>query len=227
MCVRTHVCILCVPDRRSKKVRKHAVHYVKEVPEADTNDAEPEYVEYGIEHNYCMAFIFDVAQSLVTSCCKPLITSLPKDTTVMEGTRVEFPVQVIGTPHPTLTWYHNNTCVNNDYAHEISSNGTLTIVNTEMKHSGNYQLVATNSVGSVEGKFTLKIVSKTPLIPPPSAAGSHPVPIAVFGQYVSQNHANSNNRFIELYHVSHFFMYIAELLCDMHDTMLNYLFPVP
>ena len=148
----------------------------------------------------------DVAQSLVTSC-KPLITSLPMDTMVIEGARAEFPVQVIGTPHPTLTWYHNNTCVNNDYAHEISSNGTLTIVNVETKHAGNYQLVATNSVGTVEGKFTLKVMSKTPLTPP-SAAGSHPVPMAVFGQYVSQSHANTNNGFIELYHVSHFFMYI-------------------
>ena len=136
----------------------------------------------------------------------------------MEGARVEFPVQVIGTPHPTLTWYHNNTCVNNDYVREISSNGTLTIVNAEMKHAGNYQLVATNSVGTVEGKFTLKVMSETPLIPP-SAAGSHPVPMAVFGQYVSQNHTNANNEFIELYHVSHFFTYIAELLREIYDMM--------
>ena len=150
-----------------------------------------------------MCVQYDVAQSLVTGR-EPLITSLPKDTTVMEGARVEFPVQVIGTPHPTLTWYHNNTCVNNDYAHEISSNGTLTIITAEMKHAGNYQLVATNSVGTVEGKFTLKVVSKSPLIPSPATGNgvSHPVPMAVFGQYVSQNHANANNAFIQLYHVS-------------------------
>ena len=137
---------------------------------------------------------------------------LPKDTTVMEGTRVEFPVQVIGTPHPTLTWYHNNTCVNNDYAHEISSDGTLTIVNAEMKHTGNYQLVATNSVGAVEGKFTLKVVSETPQAPPSVAGGgevSHAVFMAEFGQYVSQNHANTNNGFTELYNVSHSPPYIC------------------
>ena len=132
---------------------------------------------------------------------------MPKDTTVMEGARVEFPVQVIGTPHPTLTWYHNNTCVNNDYTHEISSNGTLTIVNAEMKHAGNYKLVATNSVGTVEGKFTLNVMSKTPLSPPQSAVGSHPVPVAEFGQYVSQNHANTNKGFTKLYHVSHLLSY--------------------
>ena len=50
-----HMCILCVHNRRSKKVRQRAVHCVKEGPEADTNDAEPEYVEYGIENNYYVA----------------------------------------------------------------------------------------------------------------------------------------------------------------------------
>ena len=131
---------------------------------------------------------------------------LPKDTTVMEGTRAEFPVQIIGTPHPKLTWYHNSTHVDNDYAHEISSNGTLTIVTVEMKHAGSYQLVATNSVGTTEGKFTLKVMSETP-DEAPSAGNdrvevSHPVPMAEFGQYVSQNHNNSNKGFTTLYNVS-------------------------
>ena len=137
---------------------------------------------------------------------KPFINMLPKDTTVMEGARVEFPVQVIGTPHPTLTWYHNNTCVNNDYAHEISSNGTLTIVNAEMKHAGNYQLVATNSVGTVEGKCILKVMSETQENPSAGSGGhseaSHPVPMAEFGQYVSSKHADANKGFTTLYNVS-------------------------
>ena len=40
---------LCVHNRCNEKVRQHAVHHVKEGPEAYTNGAEPEYVEYGIE----------------------------------------------------------------------------------------------------------------------------------------------------------------------------------
>ena len=217
----TNVCILSVHNRRSKKGRQQAVHYVKEGPEADTNDAKPEYIyiDYGILHA-CMACICYVCMCVcaiqyctiyIVTSCKPLITSLPKDTTVMEGARMEFPVQVIGTPHPTLTWYHNNTCVDNDYTHEISSNGTLSIVNAEMKHTGNYQLVATNSVGTVDGKFKLKVMAKPSLNSPPAPDNcmSHPVPMAEFGQYVSQNHANTNNGFIELYQVSHFFMQLS------------------
>ena len=143
----------------------------------------------------------------------------------MEENRVEFPVQVIGTPHPTLTWYHNNTCVNNDYAHEISSNGTLTIVNAEMKHAGNYQLVATNIVGTVEGQFTLKVISETSQASSATDSDevSHPVLKADLGQYVSRNHVNNNKGFRELYHVSHVLSYCVT--CSIVGACN--LFPVP
>ena len=136
---------------------------------------------------------------------KPIIKSFPDDTTAAEGTRVDFIVKVTGTPQPTLTWYHGDTHLYNDYAHEISSDGSLTIVTVEMKHAGNYRLVATNSVGTVEGQFTLKLISENPEAP--SSGGrkelNHPVPMAEFGQYVAQNHANTNKGFITLYNVSH------------------------
>ena len=202
------------------KIGHNDVHYKNEASKvaADTHgmyDARPEYVAIGdIAALYCVhaLYMINYLYMYVVTTSRPLITSMPKDTTVLEGARVEFPVQVIGTPHPILTWYHNNTCVNNDYAHEISSNGTLTIVNTEMKHAGNYHLVATNSVGTVEGNFRLKLMPRTPQAL--TAAGSgHPVLMAEFGQYVSQNHANTNNGFIKLYHVSiHCTVYMHELV---------------
>ena len=41
--------LLYTTCRRSKKVRQLAVHYVKEGPEADTNDADAaDYLDYGI-----------------------------------------------------------------------------------------------------------------------------------------------------------------------------------
>ena len=113
---------------------------------------------------------------VVTS--KPFIESFPKNTTVIEGTRAEFPVKVSGTPDPQLIWYHESTCLDNDYAHEISPDGSLTIVTTEMTHSGSYRLVASNSAGKVERKFTLKIISDTPDEEPiaeGSSAASYPV----------------------------------------------------
>ena len=122
------------------------------------------------------------------------------------------PVKVIGSPQPTLTWYHDNTRLGNDYAHEISSDGSLTIITAEMRHSGTYRLVATNSEGTVEKQFSLKVVSEEDDEEPPLAATtevvkSKPVPVDEFGQYVSQNHANSNKGFTTLYNVSHFSSY--------------------
>ena len=140
---------------------------------------------------------------VVTS--KPFIESFPKDTTVIEGTRAEFPVKVSGTPDPQLIWYHESTLLDNDYAHEISTDGSLTIVTTEMTHSGSYRLVAINSAGRAERKFTLKLVSDTPeeQTTEGSSAVSHPVSMTELGQYVARNHADTNKGFTTLYRVSH------------------------
>ena len=126
--------------------------------------------------------------------------------TVIEGTRVEFPVNISGTPSPQLTWYHESTRLDNDYAHEISTDGSLTIATTEMTHSGSYRLVASNSAGKAERKFTLKIISDTPEEEPTaegSSAASHPVHLTELGRYVARNHADTNKGFTALYRVSH------------------------
>ena len=126
--------------------------------------------------------------------------------TAIEGTRVEFPVNISGTPSPQLTWYHESTCLDNDYAHEISTDGSLTIATTEMTHSGSYRLVASNSAGKAERKFTLKIISDTPDEQPTaegSSAASHPVSMTELGRYVARNHADTNKGFTALYRVSH------------------------
>ena len=139
---------------------------------------------------------------LVTS--KPSFELFPNNMTVTEGNRVEFRVKVSGTPDPQLTWYHESTHLNNDYAHEISTDGTLIIATTEMEHSGTYQLVASNSAGKIEKKSTLKLVSESPeeqtmTIP---TAVSHLVYATELGQYVAGNHADTNKGFTTLYRVS-------------------------
>ena len=70
------------------------------------------------------------------------------------------PVKIIGSPQSILTWYHGNTRLGSDYAHEISSDGSLTIITAEMRHSGTYCLVASNSEGTVEKQFSLSVVSE-------------------------------------------------------------------
>ena len=153
--------------------------------------------------------VYAQSELFYTHACKvaskPLFEEFPEDTTAVEGNKVLLPVKIIGSPQPTLTWYHDNTRLGNDYAHEISSDGSLTIITAEMRHSGTYRLVATNSEGTVEKQFSLKVINEENEEPPLATAAeviqSSPVPVAEFGQYVSQNHANSNNGFTTLYKV--------------------------
>ena len=139
---------------------------------------------------------------------KPFFEEFPEDATAVEGNKVSLPVKIIGSPQPTLTWYHDNTHLGNDYAHEISSDGSLAIITAEMRHSGTYRLVATNSEGTVEKQFSLKVINaddeEPPLATTAEVIKTRPVPVAELGQYVSQNHANSNNGFTTLYKVHNY-----------------------
>ena len=87
------------------------------------------------------------------------------------------------------------------------SDGSLTIITAEMRHSGTYRLVATNSERTVEKQFSLMVITEEDEEPPLATAAemikSRPVPVAEFGQYVSQNHASGNKGFSSLYTVSH------------------------
>ena len=114
------------------------------------------------------------------------------------------PVKIIR--HSSLTWYHGNTRLGSDYAHEISSDGSLTIITAEMSHSGTYRLVASNNEGAVEKQVQLNVISEEEEETLPSAVQTaeerEPVPVTKFGQYVSHYHADTNHGFTQLYKVS-------------------------
>ena len=138
------------------------------------------------------------SKPVIPMASKPSITVFPEDSiSVVEGRNVVLPVKIIG--QSSLTWYHDNTRLGSDYAHEISSDGSLTIITAEMSHSGTYRLVASNNEGAVEKQVQLSVINEEDEETLPSAVQtaeeSEPIPVTGFGQYVSQNHANSNNGF--------------------------------
>ena len=177
----------------------------------DQSDNDNQFYATGECRNsvYAQSELFYAHACKVAS--KPLFEEFPEDATAVEGNKVLLPVKIIGSPKPTLTWYHDNTHLGNDYAHEISSDGSLTIITAEMRHSGTYRLVATNSEGTVEKQFSLKVINEEDEEPPLAATAevikTRPVPVAEFGHYVSQNHANSNNGFTTLYKVHNYHQY--------------------
>lgn len=144
----------------------------------------------------------------------PVIESFPSTMTVEEGLRVEFKVSVSGNPNPSYQWYHNNQLVEEDYAHEVTDEGSLIVMTAEQKHNGTYKLVAQNLAGVAEKSLMLIVIKEegTEDAPPVAANGvstSVPIrtsldaiPVADFGQYVANCHADNNKGFRSLYSVS-------------------------
>ena len=135
---------------------------------------------------------------------EPEIEEFPQDTHVTEGEAVFFTVKVNGQPQPTLIWYRDGKEIQNDYSQEIKADGSLSLRSTETRHTGVYQLVAKNSVGSAEKEVKLFVHiegEETPAIQRKSIDLS-PVPLAQFGVYVSNNHDHTNRGFRDLYGVS-------------------------
>ena len=108
-----------------------------------------------------------------------------------------------GNPQPSPTWYHQDAQLTSDYSMELQEDGTLSIVSTELRHSGVYRLSAKNSKGSVEREVTLtvraegdetadEVIDKVEV---------QAVPVAGFGDYVAQAHANLNETFKHQYMV--------------------------
>ena len=136
----------------------------------------------------------------------PQILEFPEDTRIEEGEGVMFRVEVIGVPHPKLTWYHDGEEMMADYSRELSEDGSLTMPSAETKHSGVYQLVAHNPAGRVERQLILRV--KKEQEDSQSASQGSPgsgVPVGLFGNFVEKWHLNRNQVFKDHYKVSKIF----------------------
>lgn len=65
-----------------------------------------------------------------------------------------------GDPLPNITWEHNGVAVDpgSDSRVNILDNGTLIITMVTMTDMGNYQCIATNSLGSAESDIVMLMV---------------------------------------------------------------------
>ena len=123
---------------------------------------------------------------------------------VTEGKGVYFKIEVSGAPQPTVTWYHDGEPVETDYAREIEEDGSLAILSTEQKHSGEYTAVVTNQHGSEEREVKLTVDKEgesSECAAIDEIVSTRPIPIPEFGEYISKLHANSNQPFKDLYQV--------------------------
>ena len=132
--------------------------------------------------------------------------------TVEVGHQVKFKVSISGIPKPSYQWYHNDQPVEEDYAHELTTEGSLVMATAEEKHRGTYKLVAENSAGVAEKSLVLIVVKdeedegNAALIDNDySVINQLPleaIPVAEFGQYVANCHADNHKGFRNVYWVS-------------------------
>ena len=163
----------------------------------------------------------------------PVIERFPGAITVEEGQQVEFKVFVNGNPQPSYKWYHDGQRIEEDYAHEVTEEGCLIVVTAEQKHNGAYKLVAENVAGVTEKSVTLVVIHEkmdddtAPLTvndgsaTAPGQLSLDAIPVAEFGQYVANCHADNNKGFQSLYNVSGLCLSVCFCVCICPSNSLN------
>ena len=92
----------------------------------------------------------------------PIITSQPQSLTNLAGTTASFVVTASGTPPLGYQWQFNGTNLTDNLRIAGSQSAFLSITNLLAADAGNYQVIVTNSAGSV----TSSVASLTVVLPP-------------------------------------------------------------
>nr|XP_031826010.1 titin-like isoform X2 [Nomia melanderi] len=76
---------------------------------------------------------------------------------VREGETVVLSTQIVGNPAPKVTWYKNGKPLKGLTPKQDGHVNTLTLIQPQVSDSGDYSVVATNDLGTVETKATLTV----------------------------------------------------------------------
>ena len=135
----------------------------------------------------------------------PIIHGFPSHLSPLEGKEVRIEVIVKGNPTPIIVWYHNEEPVVIESSIEIDKQGNLFFPSIEVKHSGVYKIVATNTSGQAEKEISVSVMSEgcEGGEGAMSRETNRPVPVAEFGTFVSEHHAHGNAKFAENYEVAY------------------------
>ena len=130
-------------------------------------------------------------------CIEPLLDQFPDDNYAIEGEALLLPVALKGQPKPSTTWFFEGSELTPGTGVEIQKDGSLFIATVQLKHTGLYQLVASNPVGSIEKSFNLyvKLRELRRITTMHNGTFLKPVPLEEFGAYVWDNHSQNNKGF--------------------------------
>ena len=96
----------------------------------------------------------------------PTIVKIPETISLVDGQDCEINVEVAGMPHPTVQWSHLAVDISTDAKYKVTSDGNrhqLRIQHATAQDAGDYQILCTNNLGRVTGKFVI-LISSPPII---------------------------------------------------------------
>ena len=136
------------------------------------------------------------------STVPPTIYGIPSCLSPLEGEGLHIEAKVEGHPPPTLVWYYNEEAVVINCSIEIDEQGSLFFPSIELDHSGVYKVIATNDYGQAMKEVTVGVMSEGCDGGESDGSGDTKIPVSEFGRFVSEHHAQGNNKFRERFEVS-------------------------
>ena len=105
-----------------------------------------------------------------------------------------------------------------DYSIEIDEQGSLIFPSIEFNHSGVYKVVATNDSGMAEKEVTVNVMSEGCDAVESEGSGETKIPVAEFGRFVSEHHAQGNKKFRERFEVSLYTLLISKFYIKLSEA---------
>jgi Immunoglobulin domain len=96
----------------------------------------------------------------------PAITTQPSPQTVTAGQSATFTVSATGTPTPTYQWQKNSANISG------ATQSSYTIASTTTSDAGSYQVVVSNTAGTVKSNSVSLTVDSAPGSPAPPSGSS-------------------------------------------------------
>lgn len=114
---------------------------------------------------YCMC-LFIIVQSIFHHPGAPRILKHLKDTTIEEGATLHLEVELEACPEPTVKWLRNGREVSADARIKITRDTkrhetyNLAVNLIKYEEQGEYEVIVTNSLGTVSSKSYVTVQSK-------------------------------------------------------------------
>jgi alpha-tubulin suppressor-like RCC1 family protein/outer membrane protein assembly factor BamB len=129
------------------------------------------------------------SQGITISNSPPFITLAPTNQSVRTNTTVQFVVEALGATPLSYQWRFNSNVI--DSINESVTNATLTLSNVVLTNSGFYDVVITNSVGSItSAPVRLTVTNGVLVTPTPGLAVSKSATIEIWIESITMTDAD-------------------------------------